>query len=116
MLPEKIFQKKYFDLSTTTRFGQRVGAVGALSVTCRPSENTGNPCAKVLLEIVGDVGDKNVRKWKSKEELGKGMGNLPFYLSLLSIQFHTDNTDKPLKPPIGAESGVGVVSAVSVGR
>ena len=70
----------------------------------------------MLSEIVGDVGGKKARKWKSKEELGKGMGNLPFYLSLLSIQFHTDKTDKPLKPPIGGESDVGVVSAVSVGR
>lgn len=103
-------------MSTNTRFRQRVGAVGALSVTCRPSENTGNPCAKMLSEIVGDVGGKNERKWKSKEELGKGTGNLPFYLSLLSIQFRTDNTDKPLKPSIGEESDVGVVSVVSVGR
>mgnify|MGYP000848972076 FL=1 len=74
----------------------------------------------MLSEIVGDVGDKNIRKLKSEEELGRGMGNLPFYLpfylSLLSIQFHTDNTDKPLKPSIGEESDVGVVSAVSVGR
>ena len=70
----------------------------------------------MLSEIVGDVGDKNVRKWKSKEELGKGMGNLLFYLSLLSIQFRTDYTDKPLKPSIGEESDVGVVSVVSVGR
>lgn len=70
----------------------------------------------MLSEIVGDVGGKNVRKWKSKEELGKSTGNLPFYLSLLSIQFRTDNTDKPLKPSIGKESDVGVVSVVSVGR